>query len=58
MKNKYINISSVEKVLSTISPWISMPECLLDVCDINHSGVQDYTPEYIQKSEYIQKNIT
>ena len=25
-----------------------MPECLLDVCDINHSGVEDYTPEYIQ----------
>ena len=23
-------------------------ECLLDVCDINHSGVEDYTPEYIQ----------
>ena len=26
----------------------SVPECLLDVCDINHSGVEDYTPEYIQ----------
>ena len=25
-----------------------MPECLLDVYDINHSGVEDYTPEYIQ----------
>ena len=24
-----------------------MPECLLDVCDINHLGVEDYTPEYI-----------
>jgi len=20
-----------------------MPECLLDVCDINHSGVEEYT---------------
>ena len=27
---------------------IHMPECLLDVCDINHSGVEDYTPKYIQ----------
>ena len=27
---------------------INMPECLLDVCDINHSGVEDYTPEYLQ----------
>ena len=26
-----------------------MPECLLDVCDINHSGVEDYTPEYLQE---------
>ena len=25
-----------------------MPECLFDVYDINHSGVEDYTPEYIQ----------
>ena len=28
---------------------INMPECLLDVCDINHSGVEDDTPEYIQR---------
>ena len=27
---------------------ISMTGCLLDVYDINHSGVEDYTPEYIQ----------
>ena len=34
--------------------WINMPECLLDVCDINHSGVEDYThTEYIL--EYIQR---
>ena len=26
-----------------------MPECLLDVCDINQSGAEDYTPEYIQR---------
>ena len=39
-----------------------MPECLLDVCDINHLGVEDYTPEYIQRisredytPEYIQR---
>jgi len=25
-----------------------MPEYLLDVCDINHSSVEDYTPEYLQ----------
>ena len=25
-----------------------MPECLLDVCDINLSGMEDYTPEYLQ----------
>ena len=25
-----------------------MPEYLLDVCNINHLGVEDYTPEYLQ----------
>ena len=26
-----------------------MTGCLLDVYDINHSGVEDYTPEYFQE---------
>ena len=51
MKIKYVLIFKYLPVLSyhQIRRGISMPECLLDVCDINHSGVEDYTPEYIQR---------
>ena len=52
MKIKYVLIFKYLSVLirsyQQIRRGISMPECLLDVCDINHSGVEDYTPEYIQ----------
>ena len=52
MKIKYVLIFKYLPVLirsyQQIRRGISMPECLLDVCDINHSGVEDYTPEYIQ----------
>jgi len=65
MKIKYVLIfkipASVDKELSTISPWIriSMPECLLDVCDINHSGVEDYTPNIFSNisREYHVKEV-
>ena len=43
MKNKYINISCVDKELSTNPSWNIHAKSLLDVCDINHSGVEDYT---------------
>jgi len=38
---------------------ISMPECLLDVCDINHSGVEDYTPNIFSNisREYHVKEV-
>ena len=52
MKIKYVLIFKYLPVLirsyQQIRRGISMPECLLDVCDINHLGVEDYTPEYIQ----------
>ena len=36
-----------------------MPECLLDVCDINHSGVEDYTPNIFSNifREYHVKEV-
>jgi len=36
-----------------------MPECLLDVCDINHSGVEDYTPNIFSNisREYHGKEV-
>ena len=36
-----------------------MPECLLDVCDINHSGVEDYTPNIFSNisGEYHVKEV-
>ena len=36
-----------------------MPECLLDVCDINHSGVEDYTPNIFSNisKEYHVKEV-
>jgi len=38
---------------------INMPECLLDVCDINHSGVEDYTPNIFSNisREYHGKEV-
>ena len=48
MKIKYVLIFKYLPVLirsyQQFRRGISMPECLLDVCDINHSGVEDYTP--------------
>ena len=37
----------------------SMPECLLDVADINHSGVEDYTPNIFSNisREYHVKEV-
>jgi len=53
MKIKYVLIFKYLPVLKRcyqqFRRGISMLECLLDVCDINHSGVEDYTPEYIQR---------
>jgi len=38
---------------------INMPECLFDVCDINHSGVEDYTPNILSNisREYHRKEV-
>ena len=53
MKIKYVLIFKYLPVLircyQQFRRGINMPECLLDVCDINHSGVEDDTPEYIQR---------
>ena len=35
----------------------NMPECLLDVCDINHSGVEDYTIFSNISGEYHVKEV-
>ena len=33
-----------------------MSECLLDVCDINHSDMEDYTPN-ISKEYHVKKVV-
>jgi len=60
MKIKYVLIFKYLPVLirsyQQIRRWISMPECLFDVCDINHSGVEDYTHRIY--SRIYPENIT
>jgi len=57
MKIKYVLIFKYLPVLircyQQFRRGINMPECLLDVCDINHLGVEDYTHQY--SLEYIQR---
>ena len=63
MKIKYVLIFKYLPVLirsyQQIRRWISMPECLFDVCDINHSGVEDYTPNIFSNisREYHVKEV-
>ena len=47
MKKIYIHLVLI-RCYQQFRRMINMPECLLDVCDIKHSGVEDYTPEYLQ----------
>ena len=63
MKIKYVLIFKYLPVLirsyQQIRRGINMPECLLDVCDINHSGVEDYTPNIFSNisREYHVKEV-
>ena len=60
MKIKYVLIFKylpvLIKIYQQIRRGISMPECLLDVADINHSGVEDYTHRIY--SRIYPENIT
>ena len=67
MKIKYVLIfkylpvliRSYQQFRRGICKRISMPECLLDICDINHSGVEDYTPNIFSNisREYHVKEV-